>query len=56
MATAATEPKSPNTDEIAKKEQVEGETPNAKERVQKPQANVGRQTDKPWTKRRTAAA
>jgi chromosome segregation ATPase len=50
MATAATEPKSPNKDEIAKKEQVEGETPNAKERVQKPHASIDRQTDKPPVK------
>ncbi len=46
MATAATEPKSPNTDETAKKDQVERGAQNAKERVRGAQENIGRHTDK----------
>ncbi len=54
MATATKEPKSPNKDELAKKDQVEGGTPNTKERVQKPQANIGRNTDESTAKNKQA--
>ena len=54
MATAATEQKSPNKDELAKKDQVEGGSPNAKERVQGPQANIGRNTDESAAKNKQA--
>jgi chromosome segregation ATPase len=54
MATATKEQKSPNKDELAKKDQVEGASPNAKERAQGPQANVGQNTDESTAKTKQA--